>query len=202
MIWFDLIWFGLAARPKLPIIHLTLVHVRHIAHTEWWFSNVKSSMKISESDFSVCTTCCSREVCFILPAGVLVHWLKLPAWTDIYRRFVPHTGIQISKKQIFIPRSLTKIQICGEPCWPRGSVRALFQIARAQISNYVSGKQYHLIHLTIHGRLSWTRIAFIILCGLIPHSFVLLCFTSASLSLAPHVPRLVCLGQRRKDSCS
>ena len=38
------------------------------------------------------------------------------------RGFVHRSGIQISKKKVFLPRSLVKIQYCGESPWPTGSV--------------------------------------------------------------------------------
>ena len=41
------------------------------------------------------------------------------------RGFEPHSGLQILKKQKFLPRSLVKIQYCGEAPWPRGSVLGL-----------------------------------------------------------------------------
>ena len=40
----------------------------------------------------------------------------------MHRGFEPHSGLQVSKKKMFLPRSLVKIQYCGEPPWPRGSV--------------------------------------------------------------------------------
>ena len=39
--------------------------------------------------------------------------------------FEPHFGLQISKKNWFLFRSLVKIQHCGEPLWLRGSVPGL-----------------------------------------------------------------------------
>ena len=49
-------------------------------------------------------------------AGALVQWLKLPAnWKVGDRGFEPHSGLQVSKKKIFLPRSLVKIQNGGEP---------------------------------------------------------------------------------------
>ena len=48
-------------------------------------------------------------------AGILVQWLKLPAWKFGDRGFEPRSGIQVSKKKKKILRSLVKIQYCGEP---------------------------------------------------------------------------------------
>ena len=45
----------------------------------------------------------------------MVQWLKLPAWKVRRQRFEPRSVIQISKKQMFLFRSLVKIQYCGEP---------------------------------------------------------------------------------------
>ena len=52
----------------------------------------------------------------------LVQWLKLHAWKIEDRRFVPRSGIQVSKKQKLLPRSFVAIQYCGEPLYLRGSV--------------------------------------------------------------------------------
>ena len=48
-------------------------------------------------------------------AGVLVQWLKLPAWEVGNRGFEPRSGIQVQTYKVFLPRSLVKIKYCGEP---------------------------------------------------------------------------------------
>ena len=45
--------------------------------------------------------------------GGLVQSLRLPAWKVGDRWFVPHSGIQVLKKQMFLLRSLVNIQYCG-----------------------------------------------------------------------------------------
>ena len=55
--------------------------------------------------------------------GAQVQWLKLPAWKVGVRGFEPHSGLQVSKKQNVLPRSLVTFQYCGGP--PRGSVLGL-----------------------------------------------------------------------------
>ena len=52
--------------------------------------------------------------------GFLVQWLKLPALKVGDHRFF--FCIQVSKNKMFLLRSFPKIQYCGEPLWPRGSV--------------------------------------------------------------------------------
>ena len=44
----------------------------------------------------------------------LVQWFKLPAWEVGHRGFEPLYGFQVSKEHIVFPRSLVKIQYCGE----------------------------------------------------------------------------------------
>ena len=47
---------------------------------------------------------------------VRLQWLKLLALKVGDRGFDPHSGLQVSKKnKMFLPRSLIKIQYCGEP---------------------------------------------------------------------------------------
>ena len=55
----------------------------------------------------------------------LVQWLKLSARKVGDRGLEPRSGIQASKKQNAFPRSLVKIQYCGESQLPRGSVVGL-----------------------------------------------------------------------------
>ena len=62
---------------------------------------------------------------FARPQIGLGPWLKLPAWKVGDRGFEHHSVLQVSKKQTVFPRSLVKIQYCGEPLWPRGSVLGL-----------------------------------------------------------------------------
>ena len=57
--------------------------------------------------------------------GLLMQWLKLPAWKVGDREFKPHSGLQVSKKRNFSSCSFVKVQYCGEPPWPRGSVLSL-----------------------------------------------------------------------------
>ena len=70
-----------------------------------------------------------------------MQWLKLPAWKVGDRGLEPHSGLQVSKKQYVSSRSLVMIQYFGEPLLPRGG---MLGIARARISNPVSGGQCHL----------------------------------------------------------
>ena len=51
--------------------------------------------------------------------------VKAAAWKIGDCRFEPHPGIQVSKNEMFLSHSLVKIQYCGEPPWPRGSVLSL-----------------------------------------------------------------------------
>ena len=46
---------------------------------------------------------------------VLVQLVKLPAWEVGDRGFEPHSGLQVSKKQIVFPRAIVIIQYYGEP---------------------------------------------------------------------------------------
>ena len=48
-------------------------------------------------------------------AGALVLWSKPPAWKVGDRGFEPSSGIQVLKKNMFLPRSRINIQYCGEP---------------------------------------------------------------------------------------
>ena len=48
-------------------------------------------------------------------------WLELPAWKVGDRGFVPRSGIQVSKKDMFIPRSLVNTQFSGDPPLSRDS---------------------------------------------------------------------------------
>ena len=58
-------------------------------------------------------------------AGPLVQWLKLPAWKIWDRGFEPHSDIKFQRIKMFLPCLLVKIEYCGEPPWPRGSVLGL-----------------------------------------------------------------------------
>ena len=84
-------------------------------------------------------------------SGALVQWLKLPAWKDGDRGFKPHSAPYVSKKLNVIPRSLKKIQYCGEPLDIRQPVFE-FRIL------CLEGK-CHLIHLTILVRFPWSALA-------------------------------------------
>ena len=59
----------------------------------------------------------------------------------------PDLAFKFQRNKMFLPRSLIKIQYCGEPPWPR-----------ARISNLVSGGQ---CHLTILRMFSWSSLAFL-----------------------------------------
>ena len=50
----------------------------------------------------------------------LLQWVKPPVWKVGDRGFISHSGIQVPKKQMFLPPLTRK-----EPPWPRGSVLAL-----------------------------------------------------------------------------
>ena len=69
-----------------------------------------------------------------------------------------HSGLQVSKKQMFLPCSLAQIQYCGEPLSLRSSVLGLrppgleFRI--------LCWRQCHLIHFTILRRFSWPNLAY------------------------------------------
>ena len=55
-------------------------------------------------------------ICFISDReGVLVQWLKLPAWRGGYRGFEPHSGFNFQRNEMFLLRSLVNISYCGEP---------------------------------------------------------------------------------------
>ena len=54
-----------------------------------------------------------------------MQWLKLPSWKVGDRSLEPRPGLQVSKKQMFIPHSFVKMPYCGEPPCPRGSVLGL-----------------------------------------------------------------------------
>ena len=58
-------------------------------------------------------------------AGALLQRLNMPAWQGGDRGFETHFGLQVSKKQMFLPRPLVKIQYCGEPLRLRCSVLGL-----------------------------------------------------------------------------
>ena len=49
-------------------------------------------------------------------------WLKPPARKVRHRGLEPRSGLQVSKKKMFVPRSLGG---CGEPPGPRGNVLGL-----------------------------------------------------------------------------
>ena len=63
----------------------------------------------------------------------------------------PALAFKFQRNKMFLPRSLVKIQYCGEPPW---------ETARARISNSESGGQSPLIHLTILRRFSWPSLAY------------------------------------------
>ena len=89
--------------------------------------------------------------------GALVQWLKLPAWKVGDRGFKPHSGLQVSKKQsVSSPLTRKDSILWGISVAERARPRT----ARARISNPVSGRQCHLIHLTILKRLSWPSLTF------------------------------------------
>ena len=85
-------------------------------------------------------------------AAPAVKGLMLPACKVGDRGFVSRSGIQDSKIQTFHPRSLVKIQYCGEPSWPRCSVPGLKPPGIEFVS--VSGGLCHFIHLTSIRRFS------------------------------------------------
>ena len=70
-------------------------------------------------------------------------WLKLPASKVRDGGFEPDSGIQISKKQKFLPRSLVKIQYCGEAPWPRGSVLGFLPPGSCVWSTVSSHSSHH-----------------------------------------------------------
>ena len=64
--------------------------------------------------------------------------LKLPAWKVGHRRFEPHPGFQVSKKQnVSSPLTQNDSILWGTPVTERWRARP--QTARAQICNPVSG---------------------------------------------------------------
>ena len=75
--------------------------------------------------------------------------LKLPAWKVEDRRFAPRSSIREFKKQMFLPRSLAKIQYCGSL---REQEVAYSVSDRLEFP--VSGGECHLIYPTILMRLS------------------------------------------------
>ena len=59
-------------------------------------------------------------------AGALVQWLKRPAWKIRDRRFKPNSGPpSFKEKKKVLSRALVKIQYCGEPPRPIGSMLGL-----------------------------------------------------------------------------
>ena len=50
---------------------------------------------------------------------------KLPAWKVRDRGLEPHSGFQVQRNKMFLPRLLVKIQYCGEPLCPKDSVLGL-----------------------------------------------------------------------------
>ena len=60
-----------------------------------------------------------------IPTTSQVQWLKLLAWKVWDRGFEPYSGIQVSKKQKFLPRSLERFTIVGTPEAPRPLVSVL-----------------------------------------------------------------------------
>ena len=83
----------------------------------------------------------------------------LPAWKVGDRRFEARSGTQVLKKQKFSSPLNRKDSIMwGASVTERQ--RAWPQTARAQISNYVSGGQCHLTHLTILRKFSWPSLAY------------------------------------------
>ena len=94
---------------------------------------------ISHTDFVITAT------------GALVQWLKLLHWKVGNCVFEPHARLQVSKKQNVSSLLIRK----DSTLW---GVQP--QIARARISNLVSGGQCHLIHLTIFKRFSWSSLAY------------------------------------------
>ena len=69
--------------------------------------------------------CLRWRIIIYISAGGLVPWLTLSAWKVGDRGFEPRSDIQVLKNEMFLPCSLVKIQYCGEPSWPRGSVLSL-----------------------------------------------------------------------------
>ena len=56
-----------------------------------------------------------KEVLNYPRAGALVQWLKLPPWKVGDRSLNPTLAFKFQRKKMFLPRSLVKIQYCGEP---------------------------------------------------------------------------------------
>ena len=91
--------------------------------------------------------------------GGLVQWLKLLHWKVGNCRFEPHARLQVSKKQNVSSLHIRKDStLRGRSVTERWGVQP--QIAKARISNLVSGGQCHLIYLTILRRFSWPSLAY------------------------------------------
>ena len=86
--------------------------------------------------------------------------LKLPVWEVGNRGFEPHSGLQVSKKQI-VSSPLTHKDSILLRAFVTEMQRARQQTARALILNPVFVGQCRLIHLTIIGRLSWPSLAYV-----------------------------------------
>ena len=75
----------------------------------WWLYSEMAAIKIVD----------------YLRAGALVQWLKLPAWKNGIAGSSPTLAVRFQRNKMFLPRWLVKIQYCGEPPWPRGSLLGL-----------------------------------------------------------------------------
>ena len=119
-----------------------------------------------------------------LRAGARCSGWSCLIWKSEIAGSTPAQAIKFQRNKMF-PRSLVKMQYCGEPPWPGGSV--LPQTARTRISNPVSGGQCHLIHLTILRRFSLPTLAY--MCTKVIQNpinvilFHFVCFNTTSVSV-------------------
>ena len=61
----------------------------------------------------------------VVKAACLECQIKIKSRTKKDCGLESHSGLQVSKNEMLLPRSLVKIQYCGELPWPRGSVLGL-----------------------------------------------------------------------------
>ena len=101
-----------------------------------------------------------RQVLWVKPPAWKERWVRTPLWPPSFKE---------TKKNVSSPlRLLVKIQYCGEPPLPRGSVLGL-RPPGLEFRLLVSGGQCHLIILR---RFSWPSLAYVQKGGLKHHSFV------------------------------
>ena len=90
-------------------------------------------------------------MCYFIYLHLEVQYVQLSAWKVGDRGLKPRAGIQVLKKQN-----------ASNPLTRKDSVlwgASVTETDKARISNPVSGRQCHLIHLTIIRKFSWPSLA-------------------------------------------